>query len=83
MATFDLKKQLTIHDRGLLRQLLGSEPSMNAVEWDTLPKSDIAPLISAWEANPYDNVAYDSEAAPLHDFASQETSNSANGQSNN
>lgn len=50
MATFDLKKQLTIHDRGLLQQLLGSEPSMNAVEWDTLPKSDIAPLISAWEA---------------------------------
>lgn len=50
MATFDLKKQLTIHDRGLLQQLLGSEPSMDAVEWDTLPKSDIAPLISAWEA---------------------------------
>lgn len=50
MATFDLKKQLTIHDRGLLQQLLGSEPSMNAVEWDALPKGDIAPLISAWEA---------------------------------
>jgi hypothetical protein len=50
MATFDLKKQLTIHDRGLLRQLLGNEPSMQAIEWDAIPRNNIAPLIAAWEA---------------------------------
>jgi hypothetical protein len=49
MATFDLKKQLTIHDRGLLRQLLGNEPSMHAIEWDAIPRNNIAPLIAAWE----------------------------------
>jgi hypothetical protein len=50
MATFDLKKQLTIHDRGLLRQLLGGEPSMQAIDWDAMPRNNIAPLTAAWEA---------------------------------
>ena len=49
MATFDLKKQLTIHDRGLLRQLLGKEPSMQGIEWGAMPRNNIEPLITAWE----------------------------------
>ena len=49
MATFDLKKQLTIHDRGLLRQLLGKEPSMQGIDWGAMPRNKIDPLIAAWE----------------------------------
>lgn len=49
MATFDLKKQLTIHDRGLLRQLLGKEPSMQGIDWGAMPRNNIDPLIAAWE----------------------------------
>ena len=49
MAAFDLKRQLKIHDRELLRQLLGKEPSMRVLDWLGIPKSDIEPIARGWE----------------------------------
>lgn len=49
MAAFDLKRQLKIHDRALLRQLLGHEPSMVNLDWHAIPKNDIEPISRGWE----------------------------------
>lgn len=49
MATFDLKKQLKIHDRVLLRELFGNEPPMSGVDWQATPKSGTEQIASAWE----------------------------------
>lgn len=49
MATFDLKKQLTIHDRSLLQELLGQEPTMQDIDWGSIPKNNIEAIATAWE----------------------------------
>jgi hypothetical protein len=49
MATFDLKRQLKIHDRALLKELFSNEPPMSGVDWQATPTSDIEPIAFAWE----------------------------------
>lgn len=49
MATFDLKKQLKIHDRALLKELFCNEPPMSGVDWQATPKSGTEQIALAWE----------------------------------
>jgi hypothetical protein len=46
---FDLKKQLKVHKRSLLRQLFSKERAMRTVDWYLTPKNDIEPIAEAWE----------------------------------
>jgi hypothetical protein len=46
---FDLKKQLKVHDRVLLRQLFSAERDMRMVDWFLTPKSDIGQIAQSWE----------------------------------
>ena len=49
MVGFDLKKQLKVHERSLLRQLFSKERAMRMVDWYLTPKNDIEPIAEAWE----------------------------------
>ena len=49
MVGFDLKKQLKVHDRALLRQLFCKERAMRMVDWFLIPRYDIEPIAQAWE----------------------------------
>lgn len=48
--TFDLRKQLKLHDNGLLHQLFADEPAMEDVAWDSLGAHNVEPIVTAWEA---------------------------------
>lgn len=48
--TFDLRKQLKLHDNGLLHQLFAEEPAMEEVAWDALGAHNVEPIVTAWEA---------------------------------
>lgn len=47
---FDLRKQLKLHDNGLLRRLFADQKEMEGVDWDALKKYDVEPIAAAWEA---------------------------------
>jgi len=47
--TFDLRKQLKLHDNGLLQQLFVEEPAMADVPWDSLGAHNVEPIVAAWE----------------------------------
>ena len=47
---FDLRKQLKLHDKRLLRQLFADQHEMESVDWGVLRKHDIEPIAAAWEA---------------------------------
>ena len=46
--TFDLRKQLKLHDNGLLHQLFAEEPAMEEVAWDSLGAHNFEPIVTAW-----------------------------------
>jgi len=45
---FDLKKQLRLHDKGLLRRLFAEHGLLGDVPWDELSSRRIEPLIARW-----------------------------------
>ncbi|HBJ38776.1 MAG TPA: hypothetical protein DDZ51_29300 [Planctomycetaceae bacterium] len=47
--TFDLRKQLKLHDNALLRRLFAKQDVMAAVSWDELQQRDVEPIATAWE----------------------------------
>ncbi len=47
---FDLRKQLRLHDRNLLRQLFAGQEAMRDIEWDDLGRRNIEPLVAAWDS---------------------------------
>jgi hypothetical protein len=58
MPMFDLKRQLKIHDRILLRELLGREKSMRRIDWQAIPLNDIEPISIGWEEMPEDRKSH-------------------------
>lgn len=48
--TFDLRKQLKLHDNGLLRRLFAEQEAMVDIPWDTLRPHDVEPIVTAWES---------------------------------
>ena len=46
---FDLRKQLKLHDKQLLRRLFCDLPEMATVPWDTLRPHQVEPIIAVWE----------------------------------
>jgi len=47
---FDLRKQLKLHDNGLLRRLFTEQGAMTGVPWDTLRPHEVEPIVTEWEA---------------------------------
>ncbi len=47
--SFDLRKQLKLHDKQLLRRLFSDLPEMASVPWDTLRPHQVDQIISVWE----------------------------------
>lgn len=47
--TFDLRKQLKLHDKSVLRRLFAGQEVMDVVSWDTLRPHEVEPIVSAWE----------------------------------
>jgi hypothetical protein len=48
--SFDLRKQLKLHDNGLLRRLFADQREMECVDWSSLRKHEVEPIAAAWEA---------------------------------
>jgi hypothetical protein len=46
---FDLRKQLKLHDNGLLRRLFTDQGAMTGVPWDTLGLHKVEPIVTEWE----------------------------------
>ncbi len=46
---FDLRKQLKLHDNGLLRRLFAEQEAMKDIAWDALGRRDMEPIVAAWE----------------------------------
>ena len=46
---FDLRKQLKLHDNGLLQRLFAHQEETASVPWGTLRPHDIEPIVAAWE----------------------------------
>ncbi|MFO0911492.1 MAG: hypothetical protein U0795_00925 [Pirellulales bacterium] len=46
---FDLRKQLKLHDKGLLCRLFEGQREMADVPWETLRPHDVEPIVRAWE----------------------------------
>jgi hypothetical protein len=46
---FDLRKQLKLHDRGLLRRLFAEHGELLKFPWDSLKPHDVDPLVEQWE----------------------------------
>ncbi|CAN5266477.1 hypothetical protein BH11PLA2_BH11PLA2_37040 [soil metagenome] len=50
---FDLKKQLKLHDKTLLRRLFADEHAvLTEVPWDTLRPHEVDPIVEGWNAIP-------------------------------
>lgn len=47
---FDLRKQLKLHDKGLLRRMFTDQGEMTSVPWDTLRPQEVEPIVAEWEA---------------------------------
>lgn len=47
---FDLRKQLKLHDNGLLRRLFTDQGAMTGLPWDELRSHEVEPLVTEWEA---------------------------------
>lgn len=47
--SFDLRKQLKLHDNALLRRLFTGQEAMVAVSWDELQQREVEPIATAWE----------------------------------
>lgn len=47
---FDLRKQLKLHDNGLLRRLFTDQGAMEGVPWDSLTPHEVEPIVAEWEA---------------------------------
>lgn len=45
---FDLKKQLRLHDKGLLRRLFAEHGLLGDFPWDELSARQTDPLIARW-----------------------------------
>ncbi|HBJ33929.1 MAG TPA: hypothetical protein DDZ51_04015, partial [Planctomycetaceae bacterium] len=48
--TFDLRKQLKLHDKQLLAKLFDRCGLSLAIPWDQLTPGEFAPITSAWES---------------------------------
>ncbi|HIQ20526.1 MAG TPA: hypothetical protein EYH34_04710 [Planctomycetes bacterium] len=46
---FDLKKQLRLHDKGLLRRLFAEQRLLADFPWDKLSSRRIEPLVQRWD----------------------------------
>ena len=46
---FDLRKQLRLHDKGLLRRLFAEHKELLEFPWDSLKPHEVNPLVEAWE----------------------------------
>jgi hypothetical protein len=47
---FDLRKQLKLHDKGLLRRLFVDEHQvLEKIPWDSLRPHDVEPIVEAWK----------------------------------
>jgi len=46
---FDLRRQLRLHDKGLLRRLFAEHEELLEFRWDALKPHDVEPLVAAWE----------------------------------
>lgn len=46
---FDLRKQLKLHDKGLLRRLFAEHGELLTFPWEVLKPFDVNPLVAAWE----------------------------------
>jgi hypothetical protein len=51
---FDLKKQLKLHDRTLLRRLFAEHGVLADVPWDDVRPHDVEPIVARWPAVPDD-----------------------------
>jgi hypothetical protein len=49
---FDLRRQLKLHDRTLLRKLFGNNAAMQSIPWDTMAGHDVERIVAGWEADP-------------------------------
>jgi hypothetical protein len=49
---FDLRKQLKLHDNGLLRRLFAERGLLTDFAWETLGHRDAEPLVARWEDLP-------------------------------
>ncbi len=49
---FDLRKQLKLHDNGLLQRLFAEQGEMLDFPWDSLKPHDVGPIVEKWEAMP-------------------------------
>ncbi|HUP82304.1 MAG TPA: hypothetical protein VM260_27370 [Pirellula sp.] len=47
--SFDLRKQLKLHDKQLLRRRFSDLPEMASVPWDTLRPHQVEHIIAVWE----------------------------------
>ena len=46
---FDLRKQLRLHDKGLLRRLFAEQKELFEFPWDSIKPHEVNPLVEAWE----------------------------------
>lgn len=47
--SFDLRKQLKLHDNQLLKRLFTTVPAMAEIAWDELKARDVESVVAAWE----------------------------------
>lgn len=67
--SFDLRKQLKLHDNQLLKRLFEDVPAMAEIAWDELKARDVETVIAAWETMGDDRQHYQVLLQDVHELS--------------